>query len=246
MMPYLTAPETIAVLINRNMYMLDIVMKIAISIIVLLFLFNAIGACLSFKTFGEYGWSIYVIQGADIAKREIMRRYHLFLVLLKFNLYFTIGILVQVGASIYFYEKMNVFEHDGNSDDIARNSLNGVNVTLWIGAGFIVVIGVIYYFVGFYGIRNGNYTYIAIFFAMILANMGCISYLLYEAQNGSQKFGITKIWLSLFVVIQLLINLASFVSAVFCMMDFKKGLKALVKSMPNPGKPIKVERFIID
>jgi hypothetical protein len=58
------------------------------SIIGLMILFNILGAFVAYRLFAELGWSIYKEQGADIKKRTILQRYHIFILLLKLNVYF--------------------------------------------------------------------------------------------------------------------------------------------------------------
>jgi hypothetical protein len=68
--------------------LIDSTRVLRISIIVLMVFFNIIGAFVAYRLFAELGWSIYKSQGADIQKRSILRRYHVFILLLKLNVYF--------------------------------------------------------------------------------------------------------------------------------------------------------------
>lgn len=63
-------------------------LSIRISIIALSLAFSLIGFFLAYRAYLEFGWSVWQQQGADIRKRNILRLYHIFLLLLKVNVYF--------------------------------------------------------------------------------------------------------------------------------------------------------------
>lgn len=67
---------------------LDSTISIRASTIALMIVFNILGSFVAYKLFAELGWSIYKEQGADIKRRTILQRYHIFILLLKLNVYF--------------------------------------------------------------------------------------------------------------------------------------------------------------
>jgi hypothetical protein len=91
---------------------LDNTLALRASVIGLMVVFNLLGAYVAYRLFAELGWSIYKEQGADIKKRTILQRYHIFILLLKLNVYFFVclfysklsdwsGCTIRGGSNLY-------------------------------------------------------------------------------------------------------------------------------------------------
>ncbi|KAJ1344413.1 hypothetical protein BSLG_001070 [Batrachochytrium salamandrivorans] len=99
--PTTATPRDISIAMSKNMSTIHTSISISYAILVLMLLFTVIGAFISQKTIEIYGWSVFYSHGADLAKREILRRYHLFIVLLKLKFQTTMSTIPgDVGSAI--------------------------------------------------------------------------------------------------------------------------------------------------
>ncbi|OAJ36082.1 hypothetical protein BDEG_20294 [Batrachochytrium dendrobatidis JEL423] len=222
-------PEVIALNLGVVLGAFETAVFIGYGIIVVMVLCSLVGLFLSFKTFGVYGWSIYQIQGADIEKREILKRYYIFATTMKFNVFFFLGIIAQIGFAAYFKNKVatvNALDDDGRLHaTLERNRLQ-----LW-GYGAITLFTSLFYFVlGYLGMRRTNFLMMCAFLVMMVVYIAAVFYFLIQA-NNDPDLSITRIWLTVFAAFQILLNLITLYSAIASMRDFSKGLKDIVQSV---------------
>ncbi|KAJ1565271.1 hypothetical protein HK096_003710 [Nowakowskiella sp. JEL0078] len=72
------------------------VLKIILILIpVIIAVFEAVYIFLAFKLYHEFGWKIYKKIGADPNMRNMYRQYQIFLMLLKFDVFFVFGFGIQ-------------------------------------------------------------------------------------------------------------------------------------------------------
>nr|KAJ3418774.1 hypothetical protein HK105_007870 [Polyrhizophydium stewartii] len=221
-------PETIAASILKNIGTFDTALSVCYSIIAFMLVFNVACGYLSYKTFGVYGWSIYQIQGADIQKREILKRYYIFMTVMKMNIFFFLGIFAQLVIAIYFKVKVNTLDPvnvDGQPEDLERTRMR-----LWIFTIIGFLAALLYFVLGYVGMRRGSMILMGGFLFMMAAYMVAVFYFLVQA-NTDHDYSVTRIWLTVFTVFQVLLNVGTLVSAGFAMRDFSNGLGDLVKSV---------------
>ncbi|KAH6566016.1 hypothetical protein BASA50_005267 [Batrachochytrium salamandrivorans] len=222
-------PEVISMNINNTLGEFESAVLIGYGIVVVMTICNLMGLFLSFKTFGVYGWSIYQIQGADIVKREILRRYYIFATTMKFNVFFFFGIISQLGFAAYFKNKVATV-NSLDSDGLLHDNLEKNRIYLW-GFGTIALITSIFYFVlGYLGMRRASYSLMCLFLVMMAAYIVAVFYFLIQA-NSDPDLSVTKIWLTVFAGFQILLNLITLISAISSMRDFSKGLREIVQSV---------------
>ncbi|KAI8806282.1 hypothetical protein BJ742DRAFT_367385 [Cladochytrium replicatum] len=75
---------------------------VTIAMIPIAVLFDAIGLYLAHLQYKIYGRTRFVAHGASIATRKRVFNFHLFMTLLKLNVFFNIGILGHVALGMYF------------------------------------------------------------------------------------------------------------------------------------------------
>eukprot|EP00842_Homolaphlyctis_polyrhiza_P000516 jgi/Hompol1/1465/HPOL_002712-RA len=218
-------PEAILPRILTERSNLTTALALSYTIIFVMVVCYLIGLFLSYKTFGVYGWSIYNKQGADITKREILRRYHIFMAIMKINAYFFLAIVAQGIMSLYYYNKLQQTTEQSNTSLFDRLHHDRITMT-WFSA-IVIVIALIYFMLGYLGMRHENFWAMGVFIFMVTIYMvliiGGISII-----QTTDMFAVTKNFLTLFAVIQLLLNVATLVSAVLAMLDFRKGLGQIV------------------
>ncbi|RKO94834.1 hypothetical protein BDK51DRAFT_25616 [Blyttiomyces helicus] len=104
-----------------------------------------VGAALGWKLYQEYGWKIFEEVGASVRKKYVVRRYHLFILFLKLNIYFTMGIVAQMVCAYYYTQK-------GTGDQ----TLAGTNTSFFHPSqfkGVLLPVGII-----FIGLREAYFT----------------------------------------------------------------------------------------
>ncbi|KAI8833579.1 hypothetical protein BJ741DRAFT_611470 [Chytriomyces cf. hyalinus JEL632] len=238
----------------QNIHLLDNSYVIEILIVGVSGLGNLFGLFLGLKTYQEYGWSLYQIQGASIKRKWIITRYHLFILLLKANIFFTLGFATQMIAAFYYSDK-------GVSDRKRMLStpwtLGATNQTIVIAdysgqisgpKNFLLpsaiagaIVATCSYILGWSAIRrcskNLMYAFLAIMFLdFIAAFYGLV------AVYSDQKYEITRTPLALFCMVQMLINLVTWVVGFMNMRDFGRGLRELLQASAKKETGIKKER----
>ncbi|KAI8923608.1 hypothetical protein BC831DRAFT_470167 [Entophlyctis helioformis] len=189
-------PEVIAANISTYKREFDTALGLAYTIIAIMVCCNVLCGYLSYKTFGVYGWSIYQIQGADISKREILRRYHIFLTLMKTNVYFALGVVGQMAMSIYFSTKVQIVEYDPKGQ--LHAGLAEQRMRLWIYGLLVAATSLFYFVVGYFGMRHANMLLMSVFLLMMVIYMAGLCFFVYLANTNVEEYRITRIWLTIF------------------------------------------------
>ncbi|KAJ3242515.1 hypothetical protein HDU78_001387 [Chytriomyces hyalinus] len=187
-------------------------------------------------------------------KLGIITRYHLFILLLKANIFFTLGFATQMIAAFYYSDK-------GVSDRKRMLStpwtLGATNQTIVIAdysgqisgpKNFLLpsaiagaIVATCSYILGWSAIRrcskNLMYAFLAIMFLdFIAAFYGLVAVYL------DPKYEITRTPLALFCMVQMLINLVTWVVGFMNMRDFGRGLRELLQASAKKETGIKKER----
>ncbi|TPX50890.1 hypothetical protein SeMB42_g02082, partial [Synchytrium endobioticum] len=156
--------------------------------IVFAFLFLMAQGYLSYLVYQEYGWSIWLSQGASLQKRATLRRYHFFILFLKLNLYFLLGIVLQAFVAEYWDAK-------------------------WKSATTVVLflIMLLWYILGYYAVHTQspvNYALMGLYLFLVGANFVAVAILL-VLLNTAKDFAITRDFLNFFAVVSSLFSLAT-------------------------------------
>ncbi|KAJ3324266.1 hypothetical protein HDV06_000305 [Boothiomyces sp. JEL0866] len=216
--------------IASKLYLFDIMLYLEITIVCILLIFNVIGMYFSYKCYQQHGWSVYETHGADIAKKsrnaltvEILQRYHIFILLLKLNSFFFLGLMTQALTAYFFHCKV---------------SGTPLSTGMTIFYAFIVLIAtVLYYLVGYFGATRASLHLISVFYLFIAANFAVIGYIYYKSFGTSEE------------TVQFVSSILTLTISVFLLKDFSKGLSDIVKPVsPSKEKELKVpaERFELD
>ncbi|KAJ3088589.1 hypothetical protein HK102_008407 [Quaeritorhiza haematococci] len=209
-------------------------------------LFVLLGFFVAQRVYVAYGWAIWETHGAGLRTKRMLQRYHTFILLLKLNIYFSIGIVAQmVGAIFYTTRQQNLNSptpeptptNGSNStipSDILNPTASGSSVFKSLVLPLSIILSVVfllYYTLGYFGVRRGSYFVMSSFLFIIAASFVSVLVALVFI-NLSSQFQISIIWLSTFAVIQILLNIATFLNGVWCMWDFHRGLPQLLKEKP--------------
>ena len=169
--------------IDRESYLLGINSSILIAVSVITFLTSIVNAFFCRKSFQQYGWSVFETQGADLRKRRMLQKYHLYMLFLKINGYFFLGVVMQYVGILYFVGK--------NRAD------NSWFIPIIIIANAFVT--TIYLIIGYVGARHTNYKLLGSYLAVLLANFVALVVILYLVFVQDQElYRPTRIWLTFF------------------------------------------------
>ncbi|KAI9207638.1 uncharacterized protein BJ171DRAFT_638422 [Polychytrium aggregatum] len=211
------------------------------AIFVIMFVFNAGGSFVAWKVYDVYGWVIYQVQGASTERRRIMRYYHSFILLLKVNIFFYVGIIIQYVTAYFFVTRHPIVcpsywypicDDLQLAGSIVSTSLSATKFVIITGV-VLCMAAILYYSFGYYGTRLGNRSLMLSFLVLITMTTGALIYPLYQAfQTG---FEMTRVWLTVFCCIQICLNVITFFLGVFLTGSINKGLRDMGPSMAPPN-----------
>ncbi|KAI8901015.1 hypothetical protein BC833DRAFT_198890 [Globomyces pollinis-pini] len=227
----------ISVMIGEYLYLFDIIFRIEYGILFLMVIGSIAGLWVSYKVYLSYGWTVFVVHGADISKKRMVERYHLFILLLKINGYFFLCLMVQVIMSAYFSSK-------------SSERIENLKAKLTF-LSMLLIFGVLcYFYVGYYAARRSNRKLMMGFISINTINSLFLLLVLIGSLTIYRTIiAATFIWLMSFVIIQLLTNMMTTVVGTWLLQDFKNGSGLLVDSFTAKTRnqmEVPHERFELD
>ncbi|KAI8928009.1 hypothetical protein BC831DRAFT_397972 [Entophlyctis helioformis] len=244
--PTTSTPANISRTMESNIANLDRAQSLSVAILIFMVLFASIGVFVARKSAEVYGWSVYYAQGADIQKRRVLRHYHTFIVLLKFNVYFAIGIVLQMISIVYYSAKVEIAMFSAGATELgvlADGRLVFVRTISAIAGATVFLTGLGYYACGYYGVKRGSKPLMAGFMAMMVLYIVVALNALYQAVYFA-SFKVAQVWLASFALLQIALCVATIVVAVMCIKDFDKGLPEMAQILGTvviegrmPAKP---------
>ncbi|KAJ8331478.1 hypothetical protein BDV3_000731 [Batrachochytrium dendrobatidis] len=235
------SPTNISTSINSNFSTITASLSLAYVVLVLMLIVTFVGVLVSRKTIDIFGWAIFYSHGADIAKRELLTRYHLFNVLLKVNVYFSIGIVLQMLSALYFSQKVQITMASvpanvghvaalATKQTLIADQVNISRILFAIAGSIVLIVASLYYLFGYYGVRRGSKLLMGCFFVVMVFNASAVGFAFFEA-IFNELYHVVKIWLATFAVIHFALNIATVVSASLCIRDFESGLPEIARSL---------------
>ncbi|KAJ3218310.1 hypothetical protein HDU67_006082 [Dinochytrium kinnereticum] len=205
-------------MVQEQMYHVQAALMLAVFAFVLMFGFVGVGFYVAFRVYQEIGWCIFQVHGASLEKRRMLRHFHLFIMLLKINIFFNVGIVLQSGAAIYFSALSNMS---------AGDTFQTRQAAAWSAGIALTIVAALYYHVGASAARRASAVLMAFFLVLVAANMcGLVAGIVIIYKSSKFKFAQTD--LTWFIAIQALFNLATFANAFVVYKDFSKGLREIV------------------
>ena len=248
-----------------NHYHLQNAYNLSLTALVFMVVFF-IGICfLSFRTYRDYGWSIYQINGADIQKRDVLMRYHVFMLALKLNIYFAIcdalPFLLHVLDFSLFDPGSMITEFQYDINDIKQGGYGRI-ILMIVSSAWCLFSALLFYFVGVHAIRRCNYWLMGLLLVVYLVQVFiegryCIFMLDVLVPEYTIIVAISYyIYWGVIIAVEMAFDIFIVLLGSWVMYDFKHGLAELVNDMydnkpwifkkkPEHLKP-KKERFIID
>ncbi|KAI8612973.1 hypothetical protein BC830DRAFT_1170627 [Chytriomyces sp. MP71] len=181
--------------------------EIAVSVLSAIFLFG--WAAFSYKLYNLFGWSVFKELGADVEVRKRLTVYHIYMMLLKIDVFFFISFAIQY--------VLLAFPDDGSG----QPSLAKVVTAVFCPIGVIVLLLIAYYAVT----RESN----VLMTLLLIGLSGGIGYLVDRVidiwtVSDVTRYKSCKMSLTLFTTLTILVSLATFGVAVLNFLNFGKGL----------------------
>ncbi|KAI9294800.1 hypothetical protein K502DRAFT_324644 [Neoconidiobolus thromboides FSU 785] len=204
------------------------IINLEISIIVILVLFATSFAFVAYKLYQEYGWNLYKRIGADLQLKRMFMVYHVFVMILKFDILFFISFSTQYLVLVIYPDK------NLSSDFI---------VHLTVSLAICIVLSSL----AFWSVRTESKYGIAAFAVGCIGVLGYFISKLYDIylkENESERarrFGSSKITLTVFITFCILFSILTVIGSIFCYRNFGRGLKDIINNNHH-GKLLPDER----
>ncbi|KAK3846841.1 MAG: hypothetical protein J3R72DRAFT_432525, partial [Linnemannia gamsii] len=187
------------------------------AVLALMVIFASGFAVIAYKLYKEFGWSIYKKIGADLAMRDMYKVYQIFIMILKFDIFFQLGFSAQFLSLI-------VLKYTGTkSTTLDRSEMKNILILhLILSVGACIILPVL----AWRGLKRESKICMAAFIA------GGIGTLVYNIIKLNQVFedparfiGANK-FLTFFLISNLLLGVITLYLAWLCMKNFNNGLNA--------------------
>ncbi|RIA93870.1 hypothetical protein C1645_761480 [Glomus cerebriforme] len=200
-----TVPSVQQIIIQQNSTLPKDTVPYEIAIIILMVISSVSFTYLTYKLYQEFGWSIYKKIGADMAMRDRYKMYQIFIMLLKFNVFFFLGFSVQFLALVVILE--------ATSEILQHIILSAITSTVMI-------------IVGFWGIQTERKILMYLFMIGCCVVEGYFVWKIVDvSENRDNKYRGTKIFVTFFLSVCLILGVVTFTISFLCLRNFDKGLK---------------------
>jgi hypothetical protein len=172
-----------------RLFLFDEIYRYQLAVAVLMFVGAILGFYFAYKSYIQHGWSVFLVQGADINKKRMLERYQLFMLFLKLNAYCFLGVMAQYFVASFYFRK------DYNS------ATSGQTELVVTGVIVIIVTG-IYTALGYFGARKTSYIIMGIFLILLMINFLGLIVILYRVFiSDRDEYRPTVIWLTSFGIL---------------------------------------------
>ncbi|KAJ3108982.1 hypothetical protein HDU97_009715 [Phlyctochytrium planicorne] len=188
-------------------------------VILLSVLFFAVWCFLSSRLYNIFGWSIFKELGADVGVRQRLKVYHIYVMLLKLDIFFFLGFILQYSILVYW-------ANDNRSANFYAYTFGGP------------VLAVILLFIAYFSVvRESN--------VMMTINLVCLSgavgFLISRmvdiwTTTDNKKYASSKTSLSVFTLLTLALSICTFVVAILNFRNFGKGLMTALSRTKNGSR----------
>ncbi|KAI8836681.1 hypothetical protein BJ741DRAFT_708383 [Chytriomyces cf. hyalinus JEL632] len=197
------------------------------------------------KALSEYKWKIFELQGASLRRRYMILRYHLFIVLLKMNLFLKLSIVTMMISASYFSSEaladkqralsQKYYFYSSQSQEYlipesmvpSVDNVPPLSTTLVPAAVITAFISSVFFALGWYGIRKTNLVAMTFFFVLIVGDIAADMYLVTLVQSSS-LYSYTRENLLVFTALQIILDVVAFVTGAMSIRDFNQGLRIML------------------
>ena len=231
-------PNAVSLFLAQEQYLLN-AYNINFTLLIIVSLFAILVSYFAFMTSRDYGWSIYEVNGACIKKRDMITRYHIFMLALKLNIYFSI---CDFAAFFYYVFLLARFDSSklaaifaGAAEDFKHFGYAAMILVI-VSASWCLISALLFYFAGVHAIRKSNYWLMGLVLVVYLIQIFIQARLaLYKLNvayyNHPYVQKADDVYLASIVLVEIVLDIFIIGMGAWVMYDFKDGLANLVNAM---------------
>ncbi|CAM0139858.1 hypothetical protein VKS41_000844 [Umbelopsis sp. WA50703] len=186
-----------------------------ITVIVLMVLGVLAFTFLAYKLYLEFGWHIYKKIGADLSMRDRYKMYQIFIMMLKFDFFFFLGFSVQYLALLILTSESSLTPEDSKAG-IMKQLVEHIVLSCAVTIAMLLL--------AFWGLIREKKNYIYGFIIGSFASMAYFIYMLVEISQHPQNYQGTKIFLTFFLCVDMVLIIATVPISIICLRNFGLGL----------------------
>ncbi|KAJ1564388.1 hypothetical protein HK405_014995, partial [Cladochytrium tenue] len=160
---------------------------------------------LSAKLYNVFGWSIFKNMGADVNVRYQLYVYHIYMMLLKLDVFFLLGFVAQYISLVVY---------------------NTSNEVIYSNIFTQVPLAIVLLLLAYFSVKRESRVLMCI---LIVGLLGGLGYLVFRLDDiyviSAQRYSSSRTSLTLFIVLTAVLIIATIVVGVMAMMNFGKGLQ---------------------
>ncbi|KAI8602068.1 hypothetical protein EDD21DRAFT_304260 [Dissophora ornata] len=186
-----------------------------IAVVSLMVVFASGFAFIAYKLYKEFGWTIYKKIGADLAMRDMYKVYQIFIMILKFDIFFQLGFSAQfLSVVILQYDTLQTLTQSEMSNILV------VHLILSTGASIVLP------FLAWWGLKRESKIAMCCFIAGGFATLVYNILKLNQVFDDKARFAGASKFLIFFLIVSLILGMSTIYFAWVCMKNFNHGLNA--------------------
>ncbi|KAI7858281.1 hypothetical protein BDC45DRAFT_554357 [Circinella umbellata] len=186
-----------------------------ITMICIMIVSSMIFCFLAYKLYLEFGWHIYKKIGADLAMRDRYKMYQIFMMLLKLDFFFFLALSVQYLALLCVAWWPEATTEEAKSI-IIKELIEHVILSC--------LVSVVMLCLAYWGLRREKKLVMYMFHVLAATSQGYFIYLLVQIFSNPDRFVGSKVFLTFFLIVDIILIVVSVPVSFICVRNFNHGL----------------------